>query len=106
MMEADLIAWIRGRLPEHPRLRLGPGDDAAILAWANRPDCVVTTDLLADGVHFDLAEHAAARVGRKTLAVNLSDLAAMAARPHSAVVSLLLTRDGAHHLGVDLYEGL
>jgi thiamine-monophosphate kinase len=57
-------------------------------------------------VDFILAECDPRRVGRKALAVNLSDLAAMAALPISAVVSLALPRDGALELAQRLYEGL
>ncbi len=53
-MELDFIAWLREQLPAHPRLHLGPGDDAAILGWASQSDCVITTDLLTDGIHFQL----------------------------------------------------
>ena len=53
-MEADFLRWLRERLPPHPLLKLGIGDDAAILATAGRGDIVVTTDLIADGVDFDL----------------------------------------------------
>ena len=105
-MELDFIAWLRDRLEDHPHLRLGIGDDAAILRWGRDHDCVITTDLLADGVHFRLDQVGAARVGRKALAVNLSDLAAMGAQPHSAVVSLLLPRAGARQLAIELYEGM
>lgn len=103
-MESEFIAWLRTRLPSHPRLRLGLGDDAAVLRLGG--DCVVTTDLLTDGVDFVLAACDPVRVGRKALAVNLSDLAAMAARPVAAVVSLALPRQGAQELAVRLYEGL
>ena len=105
-MELDFIDWLRERLPDHPHLRLGVGDDAAVLRWAQDHDCVITTDLLADGVHFDLDQAEPARVGRKLLAVNLSDLAAMAAHPHSAVVSLLLPNARARPLAVGLLEGM
>ena len=51
-MESDFIAWLRSRVPPHPRLLLGPGDDAAILRLAERQNCVVTVDLLTEGVDF------------------------------------------------------
>ena len=105
-MESDFIAWLRDRLPPHPQLRLGPGDDAAILRLADRAECVVTVDLLTDGVDFDLATIDARRAGRKALAVNLSDLAAMAAKPVAAVIALALPRQGGQQLAVELYEGL
>ncbi|MBI84674.1 MAG: thiamine-monophosphate kinase [Planctomycetaceae bacterium] len=106
LMEFEFIDWLRKRLPDHPSLVLGPGDDAAILNLGRHSDCVVTSDLLTDQVDFDLRETDAARIGRKALAVNLSDLAAMAAEPVAAIVSLALPRDGALALAKQLYEGL
>lgn len=105
-MELELIDKLRRRLPSHPQLRLGVGDDAAVLRLAERADCVATADLLAEGVHFNLDDVDAPRVGRKALAVNLSDLAAMAARPVAAVVSLLLPHGDALQLSLSLFEGM
>jgi thiamine-monophosphate kinase len=105
-MERDFLRRLLPRLPAHPRLLLGPGDDAALLALAKDKACVVTTDMLMDGVDFQLANCDSRRVGRKALAVNLSDLAAMAARPVGAVVSLALPQGGGESLAFQLYEGL
>jgi thiamine-monophosphate kinase len=105
-MEADFLKWLREQLPPHPLLKLGIGDDAAILATASRNDVVVTTDLLADGVDFDLKRHDPRAIGHKALAVNLSDLAAMAAVPLAAVIALNLPRTGGMALATSLYEGL
>lgn len=105
-MEADLIAWLREHLPSHPRLLLGLGDDAAVLSLAGSTGCVVTTDLLTDQVDFVLADCDPRRVGRKALAVNLSDIAAMAARPVAAVIALALPRTVGMQLALDLYAGL
>ena len=105
-MESEFIRWLRNRLPGHPQLLLGPGDDAAILRMAHGESCVVTVDLLTDGVDFELDKVEPRRVGRKALAVNLSDLAAMAAQPLGAVIALALPRDGGLHLAQELYEGL
>ena len=65
----------------HPELRLGSGDDAAVLRLAADRDMVVTSDLLTDGVDFHLHACQPWQIGRKAVAVNLSDLAAMACRP-------------------------
>ncbi|HEX3998077.1 MAG TPA: thiamine-phosphate kinase [Pirellulales bacterium] len=105
-MESDFIAWLRQRVARHPQLLLGPGDDAAILHLADRADCVVTVDLLTEGIDFKLPDVSAHRVGRKALAVSLSDLAAMAARPVGMVVAVALPRRGGRQLAVDLFEGL
>ncbi len=105
-MESQFIAWLGTRLREHRALRLGPGDDAAVVRLGDGCETVVTTDLLTDGVDFDLAAAAPRRVGREALAVNLSDLAAMAARPVAAVIALALPRSGGLQLAQELYEGL
>jgi thiamine-monophosphate kinase len=110
-MEAEFHRWLRAHVPAHARAPLGLGDDAAILSLAGRANLVVTTDLVSDGVDFRLERDDPRRVGRKALAVNLSDLAAMAARPFAAVVAVALPRDGcgtrtALDLAIAVYEGL
>ena len=105
-MESEFIAWLRQNLPPHPQLRLGIGDDAALLALSRSKDCLVTTDLLTDGVHFKLADTDPQAVGRKALAVNLSDIAAMAGRPLAAFVALALPRRGGKELAISLYGGM
>lgn len=105
-MESDLIEHLRRRIPSHPRLRLGLGDDAAVLRMGDIDECVMTVDLLTDGVDFELGTADPRRVGRKALAVNLSDLAAMAALPLAGVVALALPRHGGLDLAIELYEGL
>ncbi len=105
-MEAELIDWLAERLPPHRLLRLGVGDDAAVLDLALAPDCVVTVDMVNEGVDFRLGEIDARRAGHKALGVNLSDLAAMAARPLAVVIALALPREGALPLAQQLYEGM
>lgn len=105
-MESDLISYLRRRIPSHPLLKLGIGDDAAILRLADTDECVVTVDLLTDHVDFELDRDDPRRVGRKMLAVNLSDLAAMAAKPLAGVVAMVLPRRGGMELAVQLFEGL
>jgi len=89
-MEFDLIELIRQRTAQ-PRddVRLGIGDDAAVLAVPAGQELVVAIDTLVDGVHFPRGT-AAADIGWKALAVNLSDLAAMGASPAWALLSLTL----------------
>ncbi len=109
-MEVEFHRWLREHVPAHPSLPLGLGDDAAV--WSGvRPEIVITTDLLSDGVDFRLPCDDLRLIGRKSLAVNLSDLAAMAAVPTGAVVSIALPRAGVGpHSPLDtaimLYEGL
>jgi len=86
--EFQLIAAFTARLPTAgPGVRLGPGDDAALLVPPGRQDLVATVDAVVEGVHFD-ASFTPGDIGWKALAVNLSDLAAMGARPLWALVAL------------------
>jgi thiamine-monophosphate kinase len=62
--------------------------------------------MLTDGVDFRLAEADPRRIGRKALAVNLSDIAAMAGRPTAAFVAVALPREGAARLARELCEGM
>ena len=76
----DRIAALAGRR-RAPGVVLGMGDDAAILRLRPHEDVVVTTDALVEGVHFRFDQESARTAGRRALAANLSDLAAMGARP-------------------------
>ncbi len=105
-MESELIAYLRKRLPSHPLLRLGAGDDAAVLNVAGVDECVITVDTLTDHVDFELDKVDPRRVGRKALAANLSDLAAMAARPLAGVVALVLPRKDGMPCATGLFEGM
>ena len=93
MSEFDLIARIRTRILEgalaREDVRLGIGDDAAILQLPPDRRLVVAMDTLNAGVHFP-QETAPADIGWKALAVNLSDLAAMGAEPAWCTLSLSL----------------
>jgi thiamine-monophosphate kinase len=106
MGEFAYIDWLRRQTPSDPRVLLGPGDDAAALRLTPGAPCLVTTDMLLEGSCFCLAEAGPRRVGRKAMAVNLSDIAAMAGRPIAAVVSVGLPRQGGRALAEELYLGL
>ncbi len=93
--EFDLIGRIRRRAGGRDDVVLGIGDDAAVLRVPPGRQLVVAMDTLNAGVHFP-ADTAPADIGWKALAVNLSDLAAMAAEPAWCTLSLSLPgRDAA-----------
>lgn len=75
----------------NPHVDLGVGDDGALFRIATHQQCVVSSDLLISGRHF-FADTAPYGLGHKALAVNLSDLAAMAAEPLAFTLSLGLPR--------------
>ena len=89
--ERALIRHIRHRLPPPPAsLFVGPGDDAAVIVPERGAYQVLTTDAVVEGIHFDRRYSSLADIGYRALAVNVSDLAAMGARPEFALLSLLL----------------
>ncbi len=92
-----------------PARKLGLSDDAALLSLSGGGEIVVTTDLLTDGVDFELGKHEPGRIGRQAMAANLSDLAAMAAKPQTAFISVALPREsggGPLALAIGLHEGI
>lgn len=93
-LEFDLIARIRQRAATRDDVIVGIGDDAAILSVPPGKQLVVAMDTLNAGVHFP-ADTAPADLGWKALAVNLSDLAAMAATPAWCTLSLSLPQSDA-----------
>ena len=94
MAEFDLIAAILARAAVREDVVLGIGDDAALLQPAAGMQLAVAMDTLNAGVHFP-TETAAAELGWKALAVNLSDLAAMGAAPAWCTLSLSLPQPDA-----------
>ncbi len=91
--EFDFIRWIRSVTPAALGVPVGPGDDCAVIDSPASP-LLVTTDVLTEGVDFHLAECGYRAVGRKAMAVNLSDIAAMAGTPLAAVVGVVFPPAG------------
>ncbi len=84
--EDRFVERLRAMLPASESVTVGPGDDAAVVR-VESGDLVVTTDLVVEGVDF-LPETDPEEIGRRALAVNLSDLAAMGARPEFFLLSI------------------
>lgn len=104
--EFQLIDWLRKRSERHPQIPLGIGDDAAAIRPSTGEHLLVTTDMLMDGRHFVVGKVDPQLIGRKALAVNLSDIAAMAGRPLAAFVSWALPSRGGRVLAESLFEGM
>jgi thiamine-monophosphate kinase len=88
------------------RVRLGPGDDAAILAPSGDREIVVSTDSWLEGVHFSRAYLAPDEIGHRAMAGSLSDLAAMGATGVAALVNLHAPPDTAVEFVRHLYLGM
>jgi len=99
LSESELIQrFFQGLGASRSDVRLGIGDDAALLSVRPGEDLVLTTDALVEGVHF-LPGAPAHSLGHRALAVNLSDIAAMGAIPSWALLSLNLPRADEAWLG-------
>jgi thiamine-monophosphate kinase len=99
--ELELIRNIRSRAARSGSsgVRLGIGDDCALLRPRPGQELALTTDLTIAGVHFRLDWHSPESAGHRALARGLSDLAAMGARPVAAFLSLGLPREFANPVG-------
>jgi thiamine-monophosphate kinase len=84
--EDRFVEQVRALLTHTEGVTLGPGDDAAVVSWEGR-DLVATTDLLVEEVDF-LEGEEPETIGRRCAAVNLSDLAAMGAKPRFFLLSI------------------
>jgi thiamine-monophosphate kinase len=83
----------------------GVGDDAAVLDYRGKK-LVVTTDLLTEGIHFNLVYTPLKHLGYKSVVVNLSDVYAMNGRPRQILVSLALSAKFSVEAVELLYEGV
>ena len=89
LSEFALIDRLRSHLnPVSKRVIVDIGDDCAVLDAPGKNYQLVSTDALVESVHFDLKTIRPEQLGRKSLAVNISDIAAMGGVPHSAVIAL------------------
>lgn len=106
LTEDELITGIRKVFSgAGPEVRVGPGDDAAVLTPGSG-ELVLSTDLLIEGVHFTRGTASARDVGAKAIAVNVSDIAAMGASPRSALLALGLSPEVDAAWAMELFGGV
>ena len=89
-----------------PSVIQGIGDDAAVITSRAGQWTVLTTDLLTEGVHFDLRTATMADIGFRAAAANLSDIAAMGGTPQYLLVALAIPRTGTSRQVHQLYQGM
>lgn len=103
--ERNLIAAIKARLQLKMPLPVPFGDDMAGISGSH-PNLLWTTDMLMDGIDFDSTCHPWKQIGRKAMAVNLSDCAAMAATPIAALCAVALNNSLAAADALELSTGV
>lgn len=104
--EFGLIEHLTQRFPLlNASTRKGIGDDAAVIDNGNL-QTVVSTDMLVEGIHFDLMYTPLKHLGYKSVVVNLSDIYAMNARPQQITVSMALSNRFSVEALEELYEGI
>jgi thiamine-monophosphate kinase len=100
--EFELIARLTKNLTTQSDVVLGVGDDCAILDLNSDLLLLATCDSQVEGIHFTMQTSTPEQIGRKALAINLSDIASMGGEPRYALVSLILPP----HLPVATLEGI
>ncbi len=105
MKEFDLIQWICSQASASPTVEVGPGDDCAVLRVGGE-QLLITVDQVLDGVHFVLSRDGPAAGGRKAVARNLSDIAAMGGEPLAMVASVALPMGFDDAQAKELYDGM
>ncbi|WP_256090291.1 AIR synthase related protein, partial [Actinacidiphila rubida] len=103
--EFGLIRELTSRLTSTPAVKIGPGDDAAVVAAPDRR-VVATTDILLENRHFRRDWSTAYDVGRKSAAQNLADVAAMGAVPTAVLVALVVPADLPATWPLELMDGI
>ncbi|MBR5860953.1 MAG: thiamine-phosphate kinase [Bacteroidaceae bacterium] len=105
--EFGLIDHItQGITPTNKETVKGIGDDAAILSFEGDVETLVSTDLLMEGVHFDLTYFPLRHLGYKAVVANISDIYAMNGTPKQITVSLALSRKFCIEDVEELYSGI
>jgi thiamine-monophosphate kinase len=105
--EFDLIRALHRRHGHRtPSVIQGIGDDAAVITSQAGAWTVLTTDLLTEGVHFDLRTATMADIGFRAAAANLSDIAAMGGTPQHLLVALAIPPTGTSRHVHQLYRGM
>lgn len=104
--EFALIDWLRQRVTDRPPVTLGIGDDAAVLSGPAERPWLVAADMLLQDVHFTLSSASPEQIGRKALAVNLSDIAAMGGRPFAAFCTVALPKSLGDGFARAVHAGL
>ena len=105
--EREFVGWLRTLTAgKSPQVRMGIGDDAALVRVGSRNDLILTADLSIEGVHFTTRLHPPRSVGHRALARSLSDIAAMGGVPRFALISVAFPRAVSRAWIEEFYRGV
>jgi thiamine-monophosphate kinase len=105
--EFEMIKRLCSRLNTHsPQVIKGIGDDCAVFSTRPNKIQLTSTDALIESIHFDLKTISPKQLGRKAMAVNISDIAAMGGIPYLALISLGLPKSTSTKFIDEFYSGL
>lgn len=105
--EFGLIKKLAGGAVNDPSTVVqGIGDDTAVLCWGDRRNLLITSDMLVDGVHFVRGKITPRQLGHKSIAVSLSDIAAMGGKPRHAMISIAITPEMPVEEIEEIYLGI
>ncbi|HET7101992.1 MAG TPA: thiamine-phosphate kinase [Terriglobia bacterium] len=105
--EGEFVRWLRDLTSEKSRrVRVGVGDDAAVVRVGRDRDLILTSDLSIESVHFTSQLHPGRSIGHRALARSLSDIAAMGGVPRFALISVALPRAISRAWVEEFYRGV
>lgn len=104
--EFEFIKHIAKQFNKIPSSLVGIGDDCAVIDYDNSTSMLVTTDMLVEDVHFIRSKISAFELGKKSVAVNISDICAMGGKPYAAFVSIGIPLDVNFEWLDELYKGI
>ena len=104
--ESEIISRIRRRAVASPDVIVPIGDDAAVMEFGSADDLIACCDLMIEGVHFRTSWATPRLIGRKAMAVTLSDVAAMGGSPRFAMISVALPAGKSSEFVDELFSGI
>ncbi len=106
MDEFSFIEWIRSNQKKDKDVIVGIGDDCASIKINGDKQCLITTDMLVEGTHFELNKNTPGEIGRKSIACCISDIAAMGCLAKYAVVSICFPQETNAYFAKKLFLGM
>jgi thiamine-monophosphate kinase len=105
--EREYVRWLRTLAAgKSSQVRMGVGDDAAVVRVGHNKDLILTADLSIEGVHYKPGLHPARSVGHRALARSLSDIAAMGGVPRFALISVAFPQAISRRWIEEFYRGV